>query len=130
MENTGTFTLTCKIGRFQFPSTTILSHAKLIRDAVMGQILNPNPQIKSIECEKDVHTYVNRLDDVLNGVRFTVELKPEYGGLQTKEWKAGKLQDKLRNLGVKMANGYDPTVGEVLHLVKAFSTEKHLDVLG
>lgn len=34
-------TLTCKIGKFEFSDECALSTAKLIRDTVMGQILNP-----------------------------------------------------------------------------------------
>lgn len=34
-------TLTCKIGKFEFSDDCVLSTAKLIRDTVMGQILNP-----------------------------------------------------------------------------------------
>lgn len=34
-------TLTCKIGKFEFSDDCVLSKAKLIRDTVMGQMLNP-----------------------------------------------------------------------------------------
>ena len=45
-------TLTCKIGKLEFSDECALSTAKLIRDTVMGQMLNPpegSPKLKRDE---------------------------------------------------------------------------------
>lgn len=47
-------TLTCKIGKLEFSDDCALSTAKLIRDTVMGQMLNPpegTPKLRRDEGE-------------------------------------------------------------------------------
>ena len=80
MDN-DTYTLSCKVGKFQFAASTHLSHAKLIRDTIMGQLLVPKPGAKVIRNDADAMTVARATDDVLKTVEFTVSLKPEYGGV-------------------------------------------------
>lgn len=35
------FTLTSAVGKFIFPRSTIMSHAKLVRDTIVGTVLGP-----------------------------------------------------------------------------------------
>jgi hypothetical protein len=53
---TDTRTLDSKVGRFIFFKETPLSHAKLIRDAVMNQVLQPN--YKKIKTGADAVNYI------------------------------------------------------------------------
>lgn len=50
--------MTCKVGRFSFDQGVILSHAKLIRDSVMRQILNPQSQFGKITDEHSAREFV------------------------------------------------------------------------
>ena len=51
-----TITLDSKVGRFVFFKDTPLSHAKLIRDAVMNQVLQPS--YKKIKTGQDAVNYI------------------------------------------------------------------------
>lgn len=55
--------MSSKVGRFIFYPDVILSHAKLIRDAVTGQICNPNPNEMRIRMSSDAPKYVHSFCD-------------------------------------------------------------------
>ena len=40
MQVTGNITLVTQIGKFEFDAGTIMSHAKLVRDTIMGQVMD------------------------------------------------------------------------------------------
>lgn len=70
-----TLKFTCKIGTFYFPKETRLSLAKLTRDTVMGQILNPEPRTQQINTAEDAEQFMrNSASHVLAGVRFKLEM--------------------------------------------------------
>ena len=50
--------LECKVGRFLFDPNTPLSHTKLVRDTVMGQMLNPKPGDPRVFDEQSAREYV------------------------------------------------------------------------
>lgn len=56
-------TLTSKAGRFIFYSDVLLSHAKLIRDMVGAQVVNPQPRAPRIKSSSDARNYVRASDD-------------------------------------------------------------------
>lgn len=69
-------TMTCKVGAFIFDKGIILSRAKLIRDAVMGQILNPKSRVE-LRTDVDVYNYVrDALSNDLARIPFEVRLAP------------------------------------------------------
>lgn len=53
-------TLTCKIGRFVFNNRTPLSYAKLIRDTVQAQFLEPTDGRK-LRTAEDCENFVEQL---------------------------------------------------------------------
>ena len=57
MENNDVI-MTCKVGRFSFDRGVLLSHAKLVRDSIMAQILNPKPQFGKIKDEQSAREFV------------------------------------------------------------------------
>lgn len=64
-------TLVSPVGHFVFHRSVILSHAKLIRDAVMGQILNPKPNLPRLRNSEDIYSFVQEhLGRTLEGVSF------------------------------------------------------------
>ena len=63
------------IGRFGFPEGTELSQAKLVRDMVLGQFLDPQPHLPKLKTESDCYQYVkNNASDVLANIPFKVVL--------------------------------------------------------
>lgn len=65
-------TFVTPVGRFVFQRTVPLSHAKLIRDAVMGQILNPKSNEPRLRNSQDIYDYArDRLGHALARISFT-----------------------------------------------------------
>lgn len=65
-------TLVSPVGHFVFDRHVVLSHAKLIRDAVMGQILNPKPNLPRLRNSQDIYSFAQEhLGRTLEGVSFT-----------------------------------------------------------
>jgi hypothetical protein len=60
-------TLTSKVGRFVFKPDVILSHAKLIRDTVMAQILNPKPGLPSLRGNPSMEKIKSMFTDDIGG---------------------------------------------------------------
>lgn len=66
------FTLVTPIGKFVFHKSTRMAHAKLIRDSVMGQILNPKSNEPRLRNSRDIYDYArDRLGHVLSRISFT-----------------------------------------------------------
>lgn len=66
------FTIVTPVGRFVFHNSTPLAHAKLIRDAVMGQILNPKSNEPRLRNSQDIYDYArDRLGYMLARISFT-----------------------------------------------------------
>lgn len=53
-----TITIDCKAGRFIFYSDVIMSHAKLVRDTVMAQVVNPDRTLPRIRTGADAVNFV------------------------------------------------------------------------
>lgn len=53
-------TLTCKVGKFIFHDEVRLNTAKLIRDSVMGQMLNPKEGYPRLRSERDCIEYARQ----------------------------------------------------------------------
>lgn len=66
---------TCGLGVFTFDSNVKLSHAKLLRDTVIGQYYNPKTGSKRLKDERDIHDYVDSLPELLSGISFGVEIR-------------------------------------------------------
>lgn len=65
-------TLVTPIGKFVFPKTVPLAHAKLIRDSVVGQILNPKSNEPRLRSSRDIYDYArDRLGHTLARISFT-----------------------------------------------------------
>lgn len=68
----GEITFVTPVGKFGFSKQVPLSHAKLIRDAVMGQILNPKSNEPRLRNSQDIYDYArDRLGHALARVSFT-----------------------------------------------------------
>ena len=66
-------TLTSPAGRFTFSKEVILSHAKLIRDAITAQRLNRNPALPAIRTPEEAQQYMlNHVGGRASQVNFTV----------------------------------------------------------
>lgn len=66
---------TSAAGRFSFPDSVEISHAKAVRDAVLGQILVPQPGVPLIKTEDDALNFVrNQCSDVIAKTPFKVGL--------------------------------------------------------
>jgi hypothetical protein len=85
-----TLIMTCKIGKFIFEEGIVLSQAKLVRDAIMNQMLNPQPRTMRITNEEDAHTFIRSHDDVIARIPFEIQLGD--GG------KTGALEAAIREL--------------------------------
>lgn len=59
MEN-NTITMTTKVGRFLFFSSDVLSHCKIVRDSVMGHILNPQNGLPRIKSSAEASAFVKQ----------------------------------------------------------------------
>lgn len=68
-------TFTCGLGAFTFGSNVKLSHAKLLRDTVMGQFYSPKIGSQKIKDERDVYDYVDSLPELLSRIPFEVEIR-------------------------------------------------------
>lgn len=65
-------TLVCPVGKFVFQRHVPLIHAKLIRDSVMGQILNPKSNEPRLRNSQDIYDYArDRLGHTLARISFT-----------------------------------------------------------
>lgn len=72
-----TITLTSKMGSFEFDSSVVLSHAKLIRDAITTQFFNPQGGTK-IRTAEDVKRYIRgQLSEILSHIDFDVIIQPK-----------------------------------------------------
>ena len=58
MDKKDDIVMDCKVGRFLFNPVTRLSHAKLVRDTVMGQMLNPVPGFKKVKTDQDARELI------------------------------------------------------------------------
>jgi len=68
-------TLTSPAGRFFFSKEVILSQAKLIRDAITAQVMNPNPALPNIRTETDAQQYIlNNISGPASQANFSVAL--------------------------------------------------------
>lgn len=71
--------LTCRIGRLEFSEDTNIIYAKLIRDNLLGQILNPEPGTKKLRSVTNCYDYIrNECGNILAAIKFTIELREEY----------------------------------------------------
>jgi hypothetical protein len=65
-------TLVTPVGRFVFHNTVPLAHAKLIRDSVVGQILNPKSNEPRLRNSQDIYNFArDRLGHALARISFT-----------------------------------------------------------
>lgn len=65
-------TFVTPVGKFVFQRTVPLAHAKLIRDSVMGQILNPKSNEPRLRNSKDIYDFArDRLGHALARISFT-----------------------------------------------------------
>lgn len=63
------------IGKFEFHDDVLLSHAKLVRDTVVGQWLNPKPGAKRLKTLKDVHEFMaSHSSNLLTKLEFDLSL--------------------------------------------------------
>lgn len=74
-----TLIMTCKVGKFTFPDGTPLSLAKLVRDTVMGQMLNPKQRELPVHTEAEAYELIRRsesttLRETVFGFELTEEL--------------------------------------------------------
>lgn len=66
-------TLTSQLCHFTFSSDVVLSHAKLIRDTVMGQVFTPKRGGRRIKNSQDIYNFVKHdCDEQLAKIPFTV----------------------------------------------------------
>jgi hypothetical protein len=71
-EKYNEFTFVTPVGRFSFHKSVPMAHAKLIRDSVMGQILNPKSNEPRLRNSKDIYDYArDRLGHMLARISFT-----------------------------------------------------------
>lgn len=71
--------MTSKLGTFIFDRNTVLSKAKLIRDAITGQYFCPKPNEPRITNEKSAHNYaLHQLDKNLAEISFELRINPQY----------------------------------------------------
>lgn len=70
------YTITRKVGKFQFDSTTPFSLAKLICDFVQTQMLTREPQSVIVVDEISAQKYIREnTSDVLKGIDFGFTVK-------------------------------------------------------
>jgi hypothetical protein len=63
---------TTTVGRFTFDDETPLSHAKVIRDAVIGGVLSPPEGTRRLRSPQEAYDYVrDAFGHVLSDVKFT-----------------------------------------------------------
>lgn len=68
--------MTCGIGRLIFDDDTELIHAQLVRDTLLGQILNPQPGTARIHSEQNCYDFIrNECGNVLAAVKFIIQLR-------------------------------------------------------
>lgn len=67
--------LTSAIGKFTFDDKTVLSHAKLVRDTVVGQMLNPKQDCRRVKDDVDACELILDFGGVLAQVPFELELR-------------------------------------------------------
>lgn len=68
--------MTCRIGRLVFAEGTELSHARLVRDTLLGQVLNPQPGTARIHSEQNCYDFIkNECGNVLAAVKFIIQLR-------------------------------------------------------
>lgn len=65
--------LTSAVGRFAFADDTPVSHAKMIRDSVVGAVLSPPEGMKKIRTEEEAYGYIrDEFGHVLSNVSFSL----------------------------------------------------------
>jgi hypothetical protein len=70
--------LTSKLGRFEFDDNVLLSHAKLIRDTVVGQWYSPKPGTQWLHSLEDVYNFMYaHTTNVISAIGFTLVLPGE-----------------------------------------------------
>lgn len=70
------FRLTSAIGDFIFVKNTQLSHAKLVRDTVQGQILNPKPGETKLKSSYQIRQWIwDNFSKSMDNIQFVVKLK-------------------------------------------------------
>lgn len=63
--------LTSSLGRFEFDDHTLLAHAKLIRDSVVGQWFNPKPGNQRLHTLTDIEEFVRaHSSTIIAGIKF------------------------------------------------------------
>lgn len=68
--------MTCGIGRLIFDDDTELIHAQLVRDTLLGQILNPQPGTARIHSEQNCYDFIrNECGNILAAVKFIIQLR-------------------------------------------------------
>ena len=68
-------TFTSPIGQFTFAPDTLLIHAQLVRDTVVGQWLDPKPNTPRLKKLDDVYQFIRNHDSaVLAKIQFTLVL--------------------------------------------------------
>ena len=66
--------LTSKLGRFEFDDTVLLSHAKLIRDTVMGQWFSPRPGSKTLHTVDEALEFMRQHPtNLIAGITFDIK---------------------------------------------------------
>lgn len=78
MARNDDMTLTCKLGRFTLSKKVPLSHAKLLRDSVMGQFFNPQGGHRIVD-EASAQDYAyEHLGRDLAKIPFSLEIDEKY----------------------------------------------------
>lgn len=72
-----TIIMTCKVGKFTFDPGTPYALCKIVRDAVMGQLLQPKQRTMNVRDETDVYNFIRAYEgELVPRVQFQVELVP------------------------------------------------------
>lgn len=67
--------MSSKVGTFFFEDGVPYSHARLIRDSVLGQILSPEPGMPKLKTEQDCKKFVrDHCPAVFSDAKFSVRL--------------------------------------------------------
>lgn len=75
MPETRRLILSSRVGTFYFYPDARMSHAKLVRDAVMGQILNPDPEYRMIKVPADAYLFVKTLRGSIKETPFVLSMR-------------------------------------------------------
>lgn len=70
-----TMVMTSAVGKFTFEDDVQLSHAKLVRDSVVGQMLAPKTRTMRVETEDEAYAFIRAYEsDVISKIAFELEL--------------------------------------------------------